>query len=85
MRPDSPRWHEVTLKRLVGDVLDRVDQFDEFDPRAHYAPTLKQAELTEAERNTERGTEADTERAPAAGEPAADPDAVSLDMPPDAP
>ncbi|MET8195264.1 BREX system ATP-binding protein BrxD [Micromonospora sp. NPDC005222] len=39
------------LKKLVGDVLDRVDQFVEFDPRLHYAPTLSQAEMTEVERN----------------------------------
>ena len=32
----------VFLKKLVGDVLDRVDQFDDFDPRAlpaHASPT----------------------------------------------
>ncbi|MFJ8834303.1 BREX system ATP-binding protein BrxD [Micromonospora aurantiaca] len=39
------------LKKLVGDVLDRVDQFAEFDPRLHYAPTLYTAEMTEVERN----------------------------------
>ncbi|WP_435151232.1 BREX system ATP-binding protein BrxD [Micromonospora aurantiaca (nom. illeg.)] len=39
------------LKKLVGDVLDRVDQFAEFDPRLHYAPTLSRAEMTEVERN----------------------------------
>jgi hypothetical protein len=39
------------LKKLVGDVLDRVDQFPEFDPRAHYAPTLSADELSEVERN----------------------------------
>ncbi|MEV1058736.1 BREX system ATP-binding protein BrxD [Micromonospora chalcea] len=39
------------LKKLVGDVLDRVDQFSEFDPRLHYAPTLSTAEMTEVERN----------------------------------
>ena len=26
------------LKKLVADVLDRVDQFPDFDPRQHYAP-----------------------------------------------
>ncbi|MFG1712403.1 BREX system ATP-binding protein BrxD [Micromonospora sp. NPDC049203] len=39
------------LKKLVSDVLDRVDQFAEFDPRLHYAPTLSTAEMTEVERN----------------------------------
>ena len=29
----------VFLKKLVGDVLDRVDQFPDFDPRQHYALT----------------------------------------------
>jgi hypothetical protein len=41
----------VFLKKLVGDVLDRVDQFGDFDPRQHYALTLNIAELSEVERN----------------------------------
>jgi P-loop Domain of unknown function (DUF2791) len=41
----------VFLKKLVADVLDRVDQFGDFDPRRHYALTLVPAELTEEERN----------------------------------
>jgi hypothetical protein len=39
------------LKKLVGDVLDRVDQFPDFDPRQHYAPTMSTAEMTDVERN----------------------------------
>ncbi|MGW0486437.1 BREX system ATP-binding protein BrxD [Nonomuraea sp. NPDC003214] len=39
------------LKKLVGDVLDRIDQFDEFDPRLNYRLTLAKGELTETERN----------------------------------
>ncbi|SCL45904.1 P-loop protein of unknown function [Micromonospora citrea] len=39
------------LKKLVGEVLDRVDQFAEFDPRQHYAPTLTATEMTDVERN----------------------------------
>ncbi|WP_405432298.1 BREX system ATP-binding protein BrxD [Micromonospora sp. NBC_00617] len=39
------------LKKLVGEVLDRVDQFPDFDPRQHYALTLATAELTDVERN----------------------------------
>ncbi|MDX2644328.1 BREX system ATP-binding protein BrxD [Streptomyces sp. PA03-1a] len=39
------------LKKLVGDVLDRVDQFDDFDPRQHYKLTVVNSELTEVERN----------------------------------
>jgi hypothetical protein len=41
----------VYLKKLVGEVLDRIDQFPEFDPRRHYALTIADAELTEVERN----------------------------------
>ncbi len=38
------------LKKLVGDVLDRVDQFEDFDPRRDYAATVTTAELDEQER-----------------------------------
>ncbi len=38
------------LKKLVTDVLDRVDQHTDFDPRRHYAPTLAESEMTLAER-----------------------------------
>jgi hypothetical protein len=31
-------------------VLDRVDQFSDFDPRRHYAPTVGEREMTAAER-----------------------------------
>lgn len=41
----------VFLKKLVGDVLDRVDQFPDFDPRQHYTLTMDVAELSEVERN----------------------------------
>ena len=41
----------VFLKKLVADVLDRVDQFADFDPRRHYALTLKAGELSAEERN----------------------------------
>lgn len=43
----------VFLKKLI-DVLDRVDQFAEFDPRRHYTLTVRAAELTEIERNAAR-------------------------------
>jgi hypothetical protein len=39
------------LKKLVGDVLDRVDQFADFDPRQHYRLTVSSSELTDVERN----------------------------------
>ena len=41
----------VFLKKLVVDVLDRIDQFEEFDPRKHYALTIADGELTAVERN----------------------------------
>ncbi len=42
----------IYLKKLVGDVLDRVDQFEDFNPRQHYALTLADGELNEVERNS---------------------------------
>lgn len=60
----------VFLKKLVGDVLDRVDQFADFDPRRHYALTLNAEELSEVERN------AAALRPP----PAATPDDIDLEL-----
>jgi len=40
----------IFLKKLVADVLDRVDQFSDFDPRLHYAPTIDEREMSIAER-----------------------------------
>ena len=40
----------IYLKKLVGDVLDRVDQYPEFDPRKDYPLTISEAELTPVER-----------------------------------
>jgi hypothetical protein len=40
----------IFLKKLVADVLDRVDQFSDFDPRRHYVPTIDEREMTVAER-----------------------------------
>lgn len=42
------------LKKLVGDVLDRVDQFEDFDPRRDYALTVTATELTASEREAAR-------------------------------
>lgn len=53
----------VFLKKLVADVLDRVDQFDDFDPRQHYALTLNDGELSEVERNAAAGTATSAVRA----------------------
>lgn len=49
----------IFLKKLVGDVLDRVDQFPDFDPRQHYQLTLVDSELTEVERNARRADDVD--------------------------
>lgn len=38
------------LKKLVVDVLDRVDQFEDFDPRRDYHLTISQSELSEVEK-----------------------------------
>ncbi len=39
------------LKKLVGDILDRIDQFPEFDPVKDYALTFAHSEMSEIERN----------------------------------
>jgi bacteriophage exclusion system BrxC/D-like protein len=45
----------VFLRKLVADVLDRVDEFEDFDPREHYALTIADSELNSAERNAAAG------------------------------
>ncbi|MGY1501328.1 BREX system ATP-binding protein BrxD [Streptomyces sp. QTS52] len=47
------------LKKLVGDVLDRIDQFPDFDPRQHYRLTVGSSELTDVERNLAASSSAD--------------------------
>lgn len=47
------------LKKLVADVLDRIDQFAEFDPRRDYALTVDTAELTASELNAKQGKSLD--------------------------
>ncbi|WP_326746000.1 BREX system ATP-binding protein BrxD [Streptomyces sp. NBC_00121] len=61
----APRLY---LKKLVGDVLDRIDQFDDFDPRTHYKLTVASGDLTATERNF------------AAPAPAASADDLDLDL-----
>lgn len=84
----APRLY---LKKLVGDVLDRVELFDEFDPRRDYRLTVTDAELLDVERNAERGgAEAVGEGSPddGAGDGHAevatggrsDPDAIDIDV-----
>jgi hypothetical protein len=41
----------VFLRKLVADVLDRVAEFEDFNPRQHYKLTLSANELTDTERN----------------------------------
>ncbi|GGL15894.1 BREX system ATP-binding protein BrxD [Planomonospora parontospora] len=62
----------IFLRKLV-DVLDRVDQFDDFDPRKHYALTLSAVELTDVESNAASGS--------AMVRPAVSVDEVDLDLP----
>lgn len=49
----------VFLKKLVADVLDRVDQFADFDPTRDYKLTVVDSELTEVERNARRASSVD--------------------------
>lgn len=44
----APRLY---LKKLVADVLDRVELYDDFDPRRDYVTTLTGPDMTEMERN----------------------------------
>jgi hypothetical protein len=41
----------VFLRKLVADILDRIAEYDDFDPRLHYKLTLSPGELTATERN----------------------------------
>ncbi len=45
------------LRKLVGDILDRVDEHADFDPRVHYSLTVSDTELTEDERNATRASD----------------------------
>ncbi len=49
----------IFLKKLVADVLDRIDQFPNFDPHQHYALTINEAELTPVERQAMGATNVD--------------------------
>jgi len=42
----------IFLKKLVGEVLDRIDLNEDFDPRQHYALTVSDGELTFEERES---------------------------------
>lgn len=47
------------LKKLVADVLDRVDLHESFDPRQHYSLTLNENEMTANERAAAGATSVD--------------------------
>ncbi|HEY1064640.1 MAG TPA: BREX system ATP-binding protein BrxD, partial [Pirellulales bacterium] len=49
----------IFLKKLTADVLDRVDQYPDFDPRVHYALTITDAELTTIERQAAAAIDVD--------------------------
>jgi hypothetical protein len=49
----------IFLKKLVSDVLDRIDQFDDFHPREHYQLTLQDAEMTATERQAASASSVD--------------------------
>jgi len=52
----APRLY---VKKLVGEVLDRVDLFDDFDPRRDYKLTVADTELTAVERNARAASSPD--------------------------
>lgn len=52
----SPR---VFLKKLVADVLDRVELHADFDPRVHYKLTVSDSDLNASERHARAGFSAD--------------------------
>ena len=45
------------LKKLVADVLDRLDQFPDFDPRVHYKLTVSDGEATRVEVEARAGSQ----------------------------
>ena len=49
------------LKKLVSDILDRIDQHDEFDPRVNYQLTVSTSEMTSVEREAQVKTVDDIE------------------------
>jgi hypothetical protein len=52
------------LKKLVADVLDRIDQFEDFNPTQHYQLTINTNELTPVERETQAESVDDIELDP---------------------
>ncbi len=65
----------IFLKKFVADVLDRVDLYEDFDPRVNYSLTMDSSELTDVER-VARGVE---------GARSLDDISLDVDVPDDAP
>lgn len=59
----------VLLKKLVGDILDRVEEYPTFNPRQHYTLAVRSTDLTDIERNATHPADAS----------APDADSVNLD------
>lgn len=57
--PDRDRRRRLYVKKLVGEVLDRVDLFDNFGPRRDYKLTVADTELTAVERNARAASSPD--------------------------
>jgi hypothetical protein len=49
----------IFLKKLVGDVLDRIDQFPDFDPTRDYRLTVNETEMTRVERQASNAKDLD--------------------------
>ena len=49
----------IFLKKLVADLLDRIELHESFDPRADYRLTIREDELSMEERNTMAAASAD--------------------------
>jgi hypothetical protein len=49
----------IFLKKLVSDVLDRIDQFPDFDPTRDYRLTVNETEMTPVERQASGATDLD--------------------------
>jgi hypothetical protein len=55
----------IFLKKLVAEVLDRIDQFADFDPRKDYQLTVAEAELTRQEKSARAARDPDEIELPA--------------------
>jgi len=51
----------LNTRSIVRNDLDRIDQFDDFDPRRHYQLTVNAGEMTKIEREAQAQTVEDIE------------------------